>query len=54
MKILKDPLFNPFEWLPAWDQLSHDTRLQFLTKIDSTLKVNETFFSQEQINELIR
>ena len=53
MKILKNKDFSPFDPLLAWSELSHDTRLLFLTKIDSTLKVSEKFFSPEQISELI-
>lgn len=52
MKILKNN-FNPFEFLKAWGELSHDTRLLFLTKIDSTLKVPDSVFSPEQTIELI-
>lgn len=52
MKILKND-FNPFEFLEAWGELSHATRLLFATKIDSTLKVPDSVFSPEQTIELI-
>jgi len=53
MKILKNQNFSPFDPLLAWNELSHETRLLFLTQIDSTLKVSEKFFSPAQISELI-
>lgn len=53
MKILKKHYFNPFHHFCGWSELSHETRLLFLTQINSNLKISSSVFLPAQISELI-